>query len=138
MAKTPRITDAQLEAAQRRGEALANLPMALVAATLDEATHLVRLRFRNGLELAVPIRSIEEIASAPIALLRDVAASPMGDGLIFDQADVGIYVPGLLRDLFGEAFARELGKRGGKATTEAKTAASRKNGRKGGRPRKAA
>ncbi|MDQ2866414.1 MAG: hypothetical protein M3R51_09330 [Candidatus Eremiobacteraeota bacterium] len=82
--------------------------------------------------------AIDEIASAPIKELRDVKASVMGDGLIFDSYGEAIYVPTLLRDLFGDAFAGALGKIGGRARSSAKTAAARKNGRKGSRPRKVA
>jgi hypothetical protein len=136
MAKMPRYGKREDEAANRRGDALLQLPFALVAATLDEAERVVRLRFRNRTELSIPISEISEIADAPLANLRTVFASPLGDGLIFDDADAAIYVPGLLRDLFGVAFATALGKRGGRARTPAKVAASRKNGQKGGRPRK--
>ena len=122
--------------AEHRGAELVQQPTALIAATFDEAERAVRLRFRNGTELAVPVSEIAEIAQIPLAKLRAVAASPLGDGLIFNDADVAIYVPGLLRDLFGGAFAGALGKRGGLARTAAKVAAARKNGKKGGRPRK--
>lgn len=101
--KTP--TDAELKSAEEHGQERAKLPTALTSATLDEEARAVRLRFRAGIELAIPIKAIGEIAKVPIAHLRDVKASPIGDGLIFDRADVGIYVPGLLRDLFGGAFA---------------------------------
>lgn len=84
----------------------------------------------------MPVGAIGEIAHVPLAKLRDVVASPLGDGLIFDELDVAIYVPGLIRDLFGAAFAGALGKHGGRARTAAKGAAARKNGQKGGRPRK--
>ncbi len=134
--KTP--TDAELELAEECGQERAKLPTALTSAMLDEEAKAVRLRFRAGIELAIPIKAIGEIAKVPIAHLRDVKASPIGDGLIFDRADVGIYVPGLLRDLFGGAFAGALGKIGGRARSKTKTAAARKNGRKGGRPRKVA
>ncbi len=136
--KIPRLTKAEHDAATRRGEARAKLPSALVAAELDEEAKTVRLRFRAGVELAIPIKAIQEIANAPIARLRDVQASLLGDGLLFADADVSIYVPGLLRDLFGDAFAGALGKIGGRAKSPAKRAAARRNGRKGGRPRKAA
>ena len=136
MAKIPRYGEREHVAAEQRGTELAQQPTALVAATLDEVKRALRLTFRNGTELAIPVRAINEIADAPLAKLRDVVASPLGDGLIFDDADVAIYVPGLLRDLFGAAFAGALGKRGGRARTAAKGAAARKNGRKGGRPRK--
>ncbi|MHB8177934.1 MAG: DUF2442 domain-containing protein [Vulcanimicrobiaceae bacterium] len=136
--KAPTLTKAQYDAATRRGEGKANLPSALVAAALDEKAKAVRLRFRAGIELAIPIKAIDEIAKAPIAMLRDVKASPIGDGLIFSEFGEAIYVPGLLRDLFGDAFAGALGKIGGRSRSDAKARAARKNGRKGGRPRKVA
>lgn len=129
-------TDDQLDAAQRRGTLKAKLPTALAAVDLDEPAKCVRLYFRSGLELAIPVKAIAEIAKVPLKRLRDVTASPIGDGLIFEEADVAIYVPGLLRDLFGHAFAGALGKLGGRARSDAKSRAARKNGTKGGRPRK--
>ncbi len=134
MAKVP--TDAQLAVAERRGEAKAKRPTALISAKLDERAKTVRLQFRSGLELAIPVKAIDEIANVPLARLRDVKASPMGDGLIFSEFGEAFYVPGLLRDLFGDAFAGALGKIGGRARSIAKTVAARKNGLKGGRPRK--
>ena len=136
--KAPTLTKAQHDAATRRGDEKATLPTALVAAVLDEKAKVVRLRFRAGIEIAIPIKAISEIAKAPIAMLRDVQASPIGDGLIFREFGEAIYGPGLLRDLLGDAFAGALGKIGGRSRSDAKVRAARKNGRKGGRPRKVA
>ncbi len=132
------ITKREWEEATRRGEEQAKKPTALIAAELNEETKSIRLRFRAGIELAIPIKAIDEIAKAPMTALRDVKASPMGDGLVFSTFGEAIYVPGLLRDLFGDAFAGALGKIGGRARSAAKTTAARQNGRKGGRPRKTA
>ena len=123
-------------AAIRRGNAKAKLPTALVAASLDEKARTVRLRFRAGLELAIPIKAIPELTNVPISKLRDVKASPLGDGLVFSEYGEAFYVPGLLCDLFGDAFAGALGKLGGRTRSKAKAAAARRNGRRGGRPRK--
>jgi hypothetical protein len=138
MATNARYNSRQHAEAARRGEELAARPTALVSAKLDERAKALRLRFRAGIELAIPIRAINELAKVPIARLRDVKASPLGDGLIFSELGEAIYVPGLLRDLFADAFAGALGKIGGRATSPAKRAAARRNGRKGGRPRIAA
>jgi hypothetical protein len=138
MATNARYNSRQHAEATRCGEELAGRPTALVSAKLDERTKALHLRFRAGIELAIPIKVIEEIAKTPIARLRDVKASPLGDGLIFSDLGEAFYVPGLLRDLFADAFAGALGKIGGRATSPAKRAAARKNGRKGGRPRIAA
>jgi hypothetical protein len=136
MARVPKFGEREARAAEERGAEFARRPSALVAAALHEPARTIHLTFRSGAELSVPVSAISEIATAPIAALRNIAASPLGDGLIFDDANVAINVPGLLRDLFGEAIAGALGKRGGRARTAAKAAAARKNGQKGGRPRK--
>ena len=81
-----------------------------------------------ALNLKSRSRHIQEIANAPIARLRDVQASLLGDGLLFDEADVSIYVPGLLGDLFGDAFAGALGKIGGRTTSPAKGASALRAG----------
>jgi hypothetical protein len=138
MVKIKMPTKAEYEAARRRGERATNLPTALLGAKLDSRNRVVHLFFRNGMELRIPVREIREIASVPLARLADVAASPLGDGLIFDKADVAIYVPGLVRDLFAPAIGSALGKSGGRIKTPAKSEAARRNGRKGGRPRKRA
>ena len=138
MAEIARYGKREDDAAERRGAELAQQPTALIAATLAETERAVRLCFRNGTKLTVPVSAIAEIAHMPLSKLRTVVASPLGDGLIFDDANVAIYVPGLLRDLFGAAFAGALGRSGGRARTAAKVAAARKNGQKGGRPRKRA
>lgn len=127
--KLPRLTKAEIEAATRRGDELANLPIALVSASLDEKNKAVRLRFRAGVEISIPIKAIDEIATAPIAKLRDVEASLLGDGLLFDTVDAHMYVPGLVRDLFGESFLEGIDKIG-KIKAPAKRAAAHKGKRK--------
>ncbi len=94
------VSDADLAAAKKRGAAKANRPTALVSVVLDEADRTLRLRFRAGVQLEVPIAAIEEVADAPLAQLRDVAASPLDDGLVFREYGEAIYVPGLIHGLF--------------------------------------
>jgi hypothetical protein len=90
MANTARYGEREDRAAERRGIERAQQPTALIDANLDEAERAVRLRFRNGIELAVPVGAIAEITHAPLAKLHNVVASPLGDGLIFDDADVAM------------------------------------------------
>lgn len=127
---------AEFQAATKRGAAKAKLPSALLKADLDERSRSLMLRFRSGVAVVVPTKAIREIAKEPLSKIRDVKASPLGDGLLFEEVGELIYVPGLLRDLFGDAFTAALGKIGGKAKSPAKTAAARANGAKGGRPKK--
>ena len=138
MAKAVAYGERDHRAAKGRGAELARRPTALIAAELMENDLAVRLHFHNRAELVVPIAAIVELKGIPADKLRNVMPSPLGDGLIFDDADIAINVPGLLRELFADAFAGALGKRGGRARTAAKADAARKNGSKGGRPRKTA
>lgn len=125
-------------AATKRGTHKANLPSALIDVALDERNRSLALYFRSGVSLVVPISAIDEVAKTPISRLRDVRPSPLGDGLLFREAGEGIYVPGLLRGLFDDAYRAALGKAGGSSKSVAKAKAARANGTKGGRPRKRA
>jgi hypothetical protein len=92
----------------------------------------------NGLELAFPPRMAEGLEHATAAELADIEISASGDGLHWPALDADLYIPSLLRGVFGSRswMARRLGAAGGKANTRVKAAAARENGRKGGRPRK--
>ena len=92
----------------------------------------------NGLELAFPPRMAEGLENATAAELANIEISASGDGLHWPALDADLYIPSLLRGVFGSRswMARQLGAAGGKANTRAKAAAARENGRKGGRPRK--
>lgn len=117
------ITDEILRAADERNEARMASPMFVTHVAFDEWREMLRLRLRSGVELAVPIHAINEIAREPIERLRKVKATATG-GLLFEDADVAIDTMGLLRDLLGAL------------STPAKAKAARANGQKGGRPRK--
>ncbi|WP_238532646.1 DUF2442 domain-containing protein [Novosphingobium pentaromativorans] len=120
-------------------------------ATLREAGHAVSARYdrrrarvvvglNTGVELTFPAHLAEGLADASPDSLAVIEISPAGLGLHWPKLDADIYVPGLLRGVFGSKkwMAHQLGSEGGKVRTAAKNAASSANGQKGGQPRKLA
>lgn len=131
------ITEQQFERAKAEGEALRQQGYA-VAARYDRKADRLVVSLHNGVELAVPVRLVEGLAGTGAHDLADIEITPSGLGLYWPKLDADVYVPALLKGVFGSRswMAKALGAEGGKASTPAKAAASRNNGRKGGRPRK--
>ena len=114
-------------------------PTAVVEARYEAHDNALRLTFRGGGSMVIPIRMVSELANQPDAALARIDVSPAGDALSWRSLDVDIFVPGLVEDVFGaRLFAAATGQRGGRRRTKAKAAAARLNGAKGGRPRKRA
>lgn len=110
-----------------------------VAVRYDRHTARVIVRLDSGVQITFPVRLVEGLANASPHDLADIEISPAGLGLHWPKLDADVYVPALLKGVFGSKswMAAQLGESGGKARTDAKVDASRKNGRKGGRPRQA-
>jgi hypothetical protein len=108
-----------------------------VAARYDRRTSRIVVRLNTGLELAFPPSLAEGLAGASPKELVDVEISPAGLGLHWPKLDADVYIPALLRGIFGSRrwMAAQLGAVGGRARSETKAASSRANGRNGGRPR---
>lgn len=129
-----RIARARVEGLARSQE-----PTAVVKARYEAREQALRLTFRGGGGMVIPIHLISELAGRTASDLARVEISPLGDALSWRSLDVDIYVPGLAEDVFGaRLFAAATGRRGGQRRTKAKVAAARLNGAKGGRPRKRA
>lgn len=112
---------------------------AVVDARYEPREHVLKLMFRGGGGMVIPIHLISELAGQTAATLAKIDVSPAGDALSWRSLDVDIFVPGLVEDVFGaRLFAAATGRRGGRRRTKAKAAAARLNGAKGGRPRKRA
>lgn len=79
----------------------------------------------------------QEFEVAGATDLATFSISPSGNGIHFSKLDVGLYLPGLMEDLFGmKVGMAERGRKGGQAATRVEKAAARANGKLGGRPRK--
>jgi Protein of unknown function (DUF2442) len=133
------VTEQDFQQAEKRMAALRDNGFA-VSARYDRRTARVVVDLNNGVQIAFPTRLAEGLAEASPDDLAEIEISPAGLGLHWPKLDADVYVPAVLRGLFGSKrwMAAQLGAAGGKARSRAKAAAARENGRKGGRPRKAA
>jgi hypothetical protein len=133
-----------MDADVRRAEEVAREEMAAgpraVAARYDRRRARVILSLDNGLELAFPPGLAEGLDTGSAAELSSIEITPSGLGLHWPKLDADLYLPALLKGVFGSPrwMAGLMGRKGGLARTEAKGAAARENGRRGGRPRKVA
>ena len=132
------ITDAEFEAANRRGAAKKVTFPSAVAVRYDRRIARVVISLASGLELAFSPRDAQGLENAHPADLADAEISPSGLGVHFPKLDADLYIPALLEVFLGSRhwMASQMGKAGGKASTEGKAAAARENGKLGGRPKK--
>ncbi len=93
---------------------------------------LVLVQLRNGYVFGFPPERVPGLEKATRAQLQDIAISPSGDGLHWDQVDAHASLTGLIADALNlrEWAPRILGQ----IRSAAKARAARKNGIKGGRP----
>ena len=111
-----------------------------IAARYDRRRDRVIVSLDTGLELAFPPHLAEGLQDAAPADLIDVELSPSGIGIHFPKLDAHLYLPALLKGIFGSKawMAAQLGAAGGRSRSRAKIAAAQANGKRGGRPRKIA
>ena len=128
------VSDAELDAAERRGREMEERTPRATAARYDAASGRIVIDFANGSCFMVPARLLQDLEGASDAELAEVQVEH-GYALRWDRLDVDFTIPGLLAGIFGTASY--MAARAGRTRSAAKAAASRENGRKGGRPRKA-
>lgn len=131
------LSDAELDAAERRGRELEQTASIATAVSYDATSGRLAIEFANGSTLLVPARQLQDLGEASDADLADVRLE-FGYGLRWDALDVDFTVPGLMAGVFGTAKFMDAQRRGGQSRSGAKAAAARENGKKGGRPRKIA
>ena len=133
------VSEHELKQAEKRMSAQRETGYA-IAARYDRRRARIIVGLNTGVELAIPVRLVEGLAGAPADSLANIEISPAGLGLHWPKLDADLYVPALMRGVFGSRnwMARQLGAEGGRSRTPAKAAAARANGRKGGRPKKTA
>jgi Protein of unknown function (DUF2442) len=131
-----KLSTAQFEVAEARGETLLRGPVA-VGAHYDEGRDRVVIHLSTGVELGLRPKDVEGLENASPVELKVIEIEAAGLGIRFPTIDADLYVPALLEGALGSRrwMARALGAAGGGARSQRKAAAARENGRKSGRPR---
>lgn len=136
------VTDADYARLQVQSEKNNAKPKRFQSVRYDDKRGSIALALAGGVELAVPVTHLRELADVAPKNLKDVRLSVSGDTVVFSTADVHISADGLLRDILAriprDAIAAQFAASGGASTSAAKKLASASNGKLGGRPKKIA
>lgn len=132
-------SDDEVDRALERATSLRDEPRVVkVEYRPGRGLNLLVLSLSNGHRHVIPVEDVEGLQSATREQIGEVEILGRGTGLHWPAVDLDLYVPELLRGVYGtRRWMAALGRNGGSATSVAKRKASRANGLKGGRPRKA-
>lgn len=136
--KETELTTEEFEAAILAGKkAEENEPHA-AKAWFDADKRLVFVELKKtGIVMGFPVQLLQGVAEGSDEQIAAVELSPSGYGLMWEELDSHLSVPGLVAGTFGtKRWMSELGRKGGSVRSEAKTKSSRENGKLGGRPKK--
>jgi hypothetical protein len=98
---------------------------------------LLILKLSDGQRLCIPRENLQGLQNASKQDIANIEILGKGTGLHWPALDVDLYVPALLRHVYGNrSWMAKLGRRGGKAKSPSKAEAARANGAKGGRPKR--
>lgn len=131
-------TDNDLKRAIERANRLRNETLVVdVEYRPGPGLDLFVLRLSDGRRQVIPREDLQGLKSATKEQVTNVEIAGGGTGLHWPALDVDLYVPALLRGVYGnKQWMAEIGRRGGMARSVAKKRAARANGLKGGRPRR--
>lgn len=132
------LSDAEFEAANRRGAAITAAFPAAIAVRYDRRISRIVISLSSGLDIAFAPRDVQGFENAQAADLTGAEISPSGLSVHFPKIDADLYIPALLEGFLGSKrwMAARNGQAGGRVSSAAKSAAARENGKKGGRPKK--
>lgn len=135
-----KLTDAEFEAAETRGQAMLESEPRAASARYDRKTNRVTVDLVNGCTYVFPAHLVQDLGEAGPDDLARVEVDGVGFNLHWPTLDVDLYVPALVAGVFGtrDWMSKALARQAGRVTSAAKAAAARENGRKGGRPRRSA
>ncbi len=139
MAKSRVVTtDAESDAALARAAKEAPEPFLLeVEYRPGPGLDLLILRMSDGHRLCIPREDLQGLRNASKNDIGKIEILGKGTGLHWPTLDVDLYVPALLRHVYGNrSWMSRLGRRGGSAKSASKSAAAKANGLKGGRPKR--
>lgn len=135
-----KIADADIAAAERRGQLVLETEPRASSASYDPATGRIVLNLVTGCSYAFPVNLVQGLQQARPDDFAIISVDGLGLNLHIPALDTDLYVPALVAGIFGtrDWMSRELARRAGQVSSPAKAAAARVNGLKGGRPRKIA
>jgi len=131
-------SDAEIDRAIRRAQTLRSEPLVTeVEYKPAQGLDLLILKLNDGRRHVIPREDLQGLQSATKEQIARVEILGGGTGLHWPDLDVDLYVPGLLRGIYGtKKWMAEIGRSGGAVRSAAKKLAARVNGLKGGRPRR--
>ena len=132
------FTDADFKRAIERAGKLRHEPLASeVEYKAGPGLDLFVVKFTDGSRRAIPREDLQGLQSGTPEQLSRIEIVGGGTGLHWPDLDADIYVPALLRGIYGnKLWMAKFGQRGGAVRSAAKKRAARANGLKGGRPRR--
>lgn len=134
------VDEAEYAKLQAESEIANSHPRRFQSLRYEEKTKRLSLGLLRGLELALPISEVTELANVPAHKLKELRLSQSGEVIVLSSEDIHIDTGGLLRDMVAllprEIIAAQFAAMGGARTSVAKKIASAANGRLGGRPKK--
>jgi Protein of unknown function (DUF2442) len=130
-------TDADIDRAIERARNLQNEPRVTeVEYRPGPGLDLFILKLSDGGRHLIPREDMQGLQSATKEQISRVEILGHGTGLHWPALDLDLYVPSLLRRIYGtKSWMAAIGRSGGSVKSPAKKRASRANGSKGGRPR---
>jgi hypothetical protein len=132
-------TNAEIDRAIERARHLRAQPLvAEIEYRPGPGLDLFILKLIDGRRRVLPREDLQGLQSGTKEQLARVEIIGGGTGLHWPELDVDLYVPALLRGVYGNRhWMAKIGRRGGLARSTAKKQAARANGKLGGRPTKA-
>jgi hypothetical protein len=131
-------TDAEIRVALEQAKQLKDEARIVRAKYLPTMQAFV-FQLNDGTLQAIAKDKLEGLQSGTRSQLSKIELLGNGTALHWPDLDVDIYVPLLLKGIYGTGrWMAEIGRQGGSVQSDAKRVAARANGAKGGRPRKTA
>jgi hypothetical protein len=95
------LNDKEWQAAEKRGREWMECNPHAVAAVYLPYLRRIMVTLNTGIEVAIDPSRLQTIQDAKPSMLREIEITPMGDALFFPKLDDGIYLPGILRGIYG-------------------------------------
>lgn len=129
-------TNAEIDRAIERAHRPHNEPLVTAAEYRPgPGLDLLVLKLSDGRRHVIPRELLQGLESGTSKQIGHIEIIGGGTGLHWPELDADLYVPALLRGVYGtRLWMAKIGQRGGMTKSTAKKKAARANGKLGGRP----